>query len=38
VNDPTLINTLMTTGILQERKRFNMVEVFGKAYDFFRLK
>ena len=37
VNDPTLINTLITTGILQGRKCFNMIEVFGKAFDFFKL-
>lgn len=37
VNDPTLINTLLETGVMQDRKRFNMSEVFAKAFDFFRL-
>ena len=37
VNDPTLINTLMATGILQKRKQFSMTEVFGKAMYFFKL-
>jgi ADP-heptose:LPS heptosyltransferase len=37
VNDPTLINTLMSTGILQHRKQFSMSEVYGKALDFFKL-
>lgn len=37
VNDPTLINTLMATGILQHRKQFSMTEVHGKALDFFKI-
>ena len=37
VNDPTLINTLLATGVLQDRKRFNMSEVFSKAFDFLKL-
>lgn len=37
VNDPTLINTLITTGILQHRKQFSMAEVYGKALDFFKI-
>jgi len=37
VNDPTLVNSTTSIGILRERKKFNMNEVFGKAVDFLRL-
>lgn len=38
VNDPTLANSTTSRGPIQERKRFNMNEVFEKAMEFFRLK
>lgn len=37
LNDPTLVNSSTSTGVLKDRKRFNMIEVFGKAFDFFGL-
>jgi ADP-heptose:LPS heptosyltransferase len=37
VNDPTLVNSTAQTGLFQERKRFNMSEVFGKTFEFFKL-
>ena len=37
VNDPTLVNSSPSTGVLNDRKHFDMNEVFGKSYEFFRL-
>lgn len=35
VNDPTVSKTGLQTGSIQERRRFNMNEVFGRAFEFF---
>lgn len=37
VNDPTISHPVNTSGGLQDRKRFNMNEVFGKAFEFFKM-
>jgi ADP-heptose:LPS heptosyltransferase len=37
VNDPTLVHSSVDSGVLKKRKMFNMSEVFGKAFEFFRL-
>jgi ADP-heptose:LPS heptosyltransferase len=37
VNDPTLINSSQSSGILKDRKQFNMGEVASRSFDFFRL-
>lgn len=37
VNNPTLINSTSDTKIMKDRKTFNMVEVFTKACEFFKL-
>ena len=35
VNNPTLVNSSLDTGVLKERKTFNMEDVFVKACEFF---
>lgn len=37
VNDPTLAHNVSSTAVLKDRKRFNMNEVFGKAFEFFKM-
>lgn len=37
VNDPTLINSVVDTKLIKDRKTFNMSEVFKKAHEFFNL-
>jgi ADP-heptose:LPS heptosyltransferase len=37
VNNPTIVNSTSDTKIMKDRKTFNMVEVFDKAYEFFKL-
>jgi ADP-heptose:LPS heptosyltransferase len=37
VNDPTLVHSSPNSGVIKQRKMFNMSEVFEKAFYFFRL-
>ncbi|MCM2350036.1 MAG: glycosyltransferase family 9 protein [Bacteriovoracaceae bacterium] len=37
VNNPTLVNSTADTGILKERKTFDMLQVFTKASEFFKI-
>lgn len=37
VSDPTLVNSTPQVGLFKDRKRFDMAEVFAKAFDFFKL-
>lgn len=37
VNNPTLVNSTTDTGVLKERKTFDMTEVFSKASEFFKI-
>lgn len=37
VNDPTLAHNVTSEGSIQDRKKFNMNEVFGRAFEFFKM-
>ena len=37
VSDPTLALTTQATGVIKERKRFNMSEIYGRAISFLKL-
>lgn len=37
VNDPSLSHPVTASGGLQDRKRFNMGEVFGNVFEFFKM-
>lgn len=37
VNNPTMVNSTADTKIMKDRKTFNMLEVFTKACEFFKL-
>jgi hypothetical protein len=37
VTDPTLAAPTSPSGVLNERRRFNMSEIYAKAFEFFRL-
>jgi ADP-heptose:LPS heptosyltransferase len=37
VSDPTLAVAPVSNGVIQERQRFNIPEIYGKAFEFFKL-